>query len=383
MIKAILFDMDGVLVDSEAVSMEVGTAFFRSKGYNADQSIFLSHLGAGEYEFIMGPARDMNWTVSYEEGSAFFHSHYPSVLAKVKAALPGIEVVRSFKKAGFTTAVVSSAPKWKVECNLKAIGLNSSDFDAIFSGESVKRNKPNPDIYLNAAISLGLDPATCLVVEDSLAGIKAGKSASMSVLALLTTENAEAVSSAGADYIISDLSALGEIESVESFNSFLSSGLKGKDEQVRYGANLITPLKRRFPTSEIEKSMIKLASEARKNAYTPFSNFKVGAAILSARTGRIYTGCNVENSSYGATICAERGAVMKALSEEGVIGIDILVVVSDDNPPAPPCALCRQVLSEFSKSDTSVLLVDLKGNIERFRFEELLPHPFIFPTLRA
>lgn len=384
MTEAVFFDMDGVLVDSEDVSMEVTRSFFEEKGYKCDTSIFRGHLGAGEYEFIMGPARDKGWDIDYEEGSAYFRAHYKEVLSKVRAALPGgSNAVRDLRKAGFTVAVVSSAPEWKVECNLEAVGLSRDDFDAVFSGGSVKRNKPMPDIYLNAAISLGLDPALCLVVEDSIPGIKAGKSAGMQVLALTTTENAATVAEAGADYVISDLSALGEIKDKVSFNAFLASGLKGEDGRVLYGANWIVPLKRRFPVSEIEKTMIRMASEARSHAYTPFSHFKVGAAILSARTGRIYTGCNVENSSYGGTICAERGAVMKAVSEEGAIGIDILVVVSDDNPPAPPCAICRQVLSEFSKSDTSVLLVDMKGNIERFSFADLLPHPFIFPTLRA
>ena len=94
-------------------------------------------------------------------------------------------------------------------------------------------------------------------------------------------------------------------------------------------------------------------------------------------------GSNIENSSYGATICAERNAVTTALTAEGgKLGIDLLVVASDDYPPAPPCALCLQVIAEFARRDTPVILVDTLGRRVEYRFEELLPHPFIFPSMR-
>ena len=141
-------------------------------------------------------------------------------------------------------------------------------------------------------------------------------------------------------------------------------------------------MKRRASDEEIIERMIKEASMARDNAYAPYSKFKVGAALLSAATNRIYRGCNVENSSYGATICAERNAVIHAIAEEGSLGIDILVVYSDDDPPAPPCAVCLQVLAEFSRPDTKVVLVSVDGFRKTYLFKELLPNPFIFPTLR-
>ncbi len=128
---------------------------------------------------------------------------------------------------------------------------------------------------------------------------------------------------------------------------------------------------------DIERQLFEAARKVRLNSFSPYSHFKVGAALISRESGRIYTGTNVENASYGATICAERGAVMKAVSEEGKLTIARLCVVSDANPPAPPCALCLQVLSEFCKSDTPILLSDINGNVERFTFGELLPHPFV------
>ena len=128
--------------------------------------------------------------------------------------------------------------------------------------------------------------------------------------------------------------------------------------------------------------MLKLALRARENAYTPYSKFKVGACVKSAATGRLYAGCNVENSSFGATICAERNAITTAIAAEGIIGIETLVVVSDDEPPAPPCALCLQVLAEFTSPDSLVILSSLEGKMCRYKFSELLPNPFIFPSER-
>lgn len=382
MIKAILFDMDGVLVDSEEVSISVGCQYFKSKGANITHDDFLPHLGGGERKFFEGPSRDKGYNLDYDDASLFFKEHYEDVLKKTHAALPGIDIVRRARKAGLITAVCSSAPRWKVFVNINAIGLNETDFDRVFSGESVKRNKPCPDIYLNAAIQLGLDPKECLVVEDSLFGVRSGKSAGMRVLGVTGTESSNALFSAGADVVVSDLSVIPEFSNLEEFERIIEDDKKVNENGVLYGTNYIVPLKRRLSDEEIINNMIRAASRVRDNAYSPYSNFKVGAAILSAATNRIYSGCNVENSSYGATICAERNAIIHGIAEEGKLGIDILVVYSDDDPPAPPCAVCLQVLAEFSRPDTKVILVSVDGHKKSYLFKDLLPNPFIFPTLR-
>ena len=90
----------------------------------------------------------------------------------------------------------------------------------------------------------------------------------------------------------------------------------------------------------------------------------------------------MENSSYGATICAERNAITTAVSAEGTIGIDLLVVYSDDDPPAPPCAVCLQVIAEFARPDTPIVLFSASGKERHFTLSELLPNPFIFPSMR-
>ena len=130
------------------------------------------------------------------------------------------------------------------------------------------------------------------------------------------------------------------------------------------------------------QELVDRAKAATDGSYAPYSGFRVGAAVVSAATGRIYAGCNVENSSYGAAICAERNAITTAVANEGVFGLDLLVVFSEDDPPAPPCALCLQVAAEFARPESAVLLVSADGKTRRHTFSELLPMPFIFPTMR-
>jgi cytidine deaminase len=120
-------------------------------------------------------------------------------------------------------------------------------------------------------------------------------------------------------------------------------------------------------------ALARRARSARRRAHAPFSRFKVGAA-LRTRTGRVVTGCNVENASYGLTMCAERVAVFKAVSE-GIRGFDALAVAVDAPKLAAPCGPCRQILWEFC-GDIWVHLVNLGEERLTVRLSELLPHPF-------
>jgi cytidine deaminase len=120
-------------------------------------------------------------------------------------------------------------------------------------------------------------------------------------------------------------------------------------------------------------AMAALAIEARERAHANYSGFKVGAA-LKTRTGEIVTGCNIENASYGLTMCAERVAVFKAVSE-GLSDFDAVAVAADARKLTPPCGPCRQILWEFC-GDISVHLVDLEGHSRTLRLSELLPLPF-------
>ena len=115
------------------------------------------------------------------------------------------------------------------------------------------------------------------------------------------------------------------------------------------------------------------ALEARKNAHAPFSKFLVGAA-LEDENGRVYTGCNVENATYGLTICAERVAVFKAISE-GARKFTSIAVAADTDALTPPCGACRQILWEFC-GDIPVTLVNLHGKTETFHLKDIFPRPF-------
>jgi cytidine deaminase len=121
------------------------------------------------------------------------------------------------------------------------------------------------------------------------------------------------------------------------------------------------------------ENLIQMATEARERAHAPYSKFKVGAALLDS-SGRVFTGCNVENASYGLTVCAERVALWKAVSG-GERKFVALAVVADGERPPSPCGACRQVLWEFSE-DLEVITANLRGARASCRLSELFPRPF-------
>jgi cytidine deaminase len=120
-------------------------------------------------------------------------------------------------------------------------------------------------------------------------------------------------------------------------------------------------------------ALIAAALAARQNAFAPYSKFKVGAAIEDI-DGRIHTGCNVENATYGLTVCAERVAVLKAISE-GVRKFRRVAIATDTDALTPPCGACRQILWEFC-GDIEIVLVNLRGQTETYRLKDLFPKPF-------
>jgi len=121
------------------------------------------------------------------------------------------------------------------------------------------------------------------------------------------------------------------------------------------------------------KKLAKIALDIRKNAYAPYSGFKVGAALLG-KSGEIYTGVNVENSSFGAAVCAERAACTAAVSA-GEVEFLAIAVASDSEPPSAPCGICRQFLSEFG-TNLEIILVNCDGKTVKTGLKELLPFEF-------
>lgn len=130
--------------------------------------------------------------------------------------------------------------------------------------------------------------------------------------------------------------------------------------------------------SEQIQRLYQEASLAIQNSHSPYSRCKVGAAIRTS-SGEIFSGCNVENASYGASICAEQTAIVKAVSTTGKIKIEEILVITDATPPWPPCGICRQIIAEFAENSGAHLIVhatNLKGDMLSYNWNDLLPQAF-------
>jgi cytidine deaminase len=354
MITAILFDMDGVLIDSERYISAAAIAYFASLGVQVQPEDFIPHVGAGEDRYLGNVAEQYGVSLDIERAKMDTYAIYEQLITGKEAALPGvIRFITNAHRAGITMAVATSADKRKMEINLQVMGLDPSWFSVLINGKDIDRKKPFPDIYLKAAEDIGIDIQQAVVFEDANNGVQAANTAGALCGGITTSFTGDQLRSSGADFIISGLDDFPDFSTLSEFNRLI----------------------RRFLARE-------MAAKTRSHAYAPYSQFRVGAAIVSAATGHIYQGCNVENSSYGATICAERGALLQAVANEGDFPIEMVVVVSDDDPPAPPCALCLQVIAEFATDETMVFLYNTNGAGRSYRFGDLLPHPFIFTDQR-
>lgn len=130
-----------------------------------------------------------------------------------------------------------------------------------------------------------------------------------------------------------------------------------------------------------ERELMELAVQARERAYVPYSQFKVGAALLDS-AGQVYLGCNIENAAFSPTNCAERTAIFKAVSE-GVTEFTALAVVADTAEPVTPCGVCRQVMAEFFDPQMPIILGNLKGDLVKTTLQELLPASFTAKGFRS
>lgn len=127
--------------------------------------------------------------------------------------------------------------------------------------------------------------------------------------------------------------------------------------------------------TDTQTKLFTAACAAQKRAHAPYSGAFIGAAVLM-KDGSIHSGCNVENASYGGTVCAERVAIFKAVSEGAEKQIKEILVVSDAEKPWPPCGFCRQVIAEFATDKTLIHTANLQGKIISFQFPEIFPEAF-------
>jgi len=204
MIKGVLFDMDGVLVDSEAFICKAAIMMFEELGINASSDDFLPYVGMGENKYLGGVAQKYGVKIDIEKVKERTYKIYEKIVKGHLYSLPGAqEFIVKCRNNGLRLALATSADRIKMEVNLNEIGLSKKTFNSIITGLDIEKKKPSPEIYLKAAGSLGLKAADCLVVEDAVSGIKAGKDAGCRCLAVTTSF--EAVALKGADWICDSL----------------------------------------------------------------------------------------------------------------------------------------------------------------------------------
>ncbi len=200
MIQAAVFDMDGVLTDSEPLINAAAIAMFRERGLVVRPEDFLPFVGAGENRYIGGVAEKYGFPLDIPAAKKRTYEIYLELVPQRLEAFPGARpLVTACRKAGLRTAVASSADRIKIEANLRKIGLPPESWDAVVTGEDVQRTKPCPDIFLAAARRMGLQPGQCVVVEDAPNGIQAAKAAGMRCVAVAQTFPPERL--AGADVL--------------------------------------------------------------------------------------------------------------------------------------------------------------------------------------
>ncbi len=208
-IEAVLFDMDGVLVDSEAYICRAGMAMFAEKGYPVLAEDFLPFTGMGENRYLGGVAEKHKIPFDLEKDKARTYEIYAALVRGKLSPLDGVhDFIGKCKNRELKMAVASSADPVKVNINLKEIGLDSKLFQAVVTGLDIEHKKPAPDIFLKAAKLMGADPKRCLVVEDAISGVAAGKAAGARVLALTTSFSSREL--AGADWITETLATAGD-----------------------------------------------------------------------------------------------------------------------------------------------------------------------------
>jgi len=201
----VIFDMDGVLVDSEPFICRAACLMFEELGLAVKPEDFRPFIGTGENRFIGGVAEKYNFPIDIDRVKKRTYGIYLDIIKGSLKPLPGVyEFIDKCAALGKKMAVASSADRRKVVGNLQEIGLDPERFETVLVGEDVVHKKPSPAIFLLAAKRLALPPETCLVVEDAISGVAAAKAAGMRCLALTTSFDRQQLRDA--DYFAADLS---------------------------------------------------------------------------------------------------------------------------------------------------------------------------------
>lgn len=212
--KAVLFDMDGVLVNSEPVITRAAVLALREFGVEAAPEDFLPFTGMGEDGFIGGVTNRYGKPYRAEMKDRAYEI-YGRIIPDLIEVYPGaVPLLWRLREAGVAAAVASSADVVKVRANLSASKIPEELFCAVITGNDVKRKKPFPDIYLEAASRCGVQPADCAVVEDAVSGVQAAKAAGMRCIAVTTSFDEHKLREAGADEVCGDVGGVWGLLSV-------------------------------------------------------------------------------------------------------------------------------------------------------------------------
>jgi beta-phosphoglucomutase len=206
--NAILFDMDGVLTNTEPVINAAAIRGLHEYGVDSKPEDFEPFVGMGEDRYIGGVAE--KYGVPYKlEMKARVYEIYLDILPEMIERFDGVhELLAAIRERKLKLGLATSADRIKMEANLKAIDVPLDWFDAIVTGEDIEHKKPDPEIYLNCAGKLGVDPGRCCVVEDAINGVQAAKAAGMRCIAVTTSFDRQKLAAAGADQVCDGLTEI-------------------------------------------------------------------------------------------------------------------------------------------------------------------------------
>lgn len=209
MLKGVLFDMDGVLVDSEEFIRNAAISMFKELGLETKAEDYFEFIGTGEDRFLGGTAEKYSFLIDLPAAKIRTYEIYLELIKGRLKPLPGVvSFITECRRRGLKIALATSADRTKMDANLVEMGMTYNNFDAVVNGLEVERKKPFPDIYIRAAELIDLEPSECLVVEDAVNGIEAAKSAGAKCLGITTSFSKEEL--AGADWFAGNLSEAGE-----------------------------------------------------------------------------------------------------------------------------------------------------------------------------
>ena len=211
MINSVIFDMDGVLIDSEDAITLAGIEALKDWGIDAKPQDFKPFTGMGENKFIGGVAEKYDVAFTMDMKDKAYEIYVAKAAERVTVYPWSKPVLTGMAERGIKIALASAADAVKVTCNLECIGVDKSIFSALITGSDVKHKKPHPEIFLTAAANAGFAPNNTLVVEDALSGVKAAKAAGMLCLALTTSFAEPELRDAGADFVAHTLTDIFDI----------------------------------------------------------------------------------------------------------------------------------------------------------------------------